>query len=534
VKLVYSRQTQQLLSEQKWDAIVIGSGLGGMTAASLLARAHKKVLILERHYISGGFTHTFKRNGFEWDVGVHYVGQMESPKSILRKIFDYVSEGQIRWAPMGAVYDRAIIEGDTYDFVPGLENQIQRLVKIFPSEEKAIRKYYRFVQKVAASSAWFFGEKTMPRWLSRTVGRLLRWRFARHADRKTYDVIRSLTANERLISVLCAQCGDYGLTPKQSSFGIHAVVVDHYLMGGSYPEGGARRIHEAIEQVLEKNEATLVLKADVVGIVVEKGRAVGVQMASGETLRAPVVISNAGIRNTFERLIPPQWRSRIDEKKELAKIKPSMAHVCLYVGLDRADEDLSLPKHNFWIYHRYDFDQANEEDSKAAESSLALTYLSFPSAKDPQWPSKHPGKSTVQIICAMNYDRVKAWEDKPWNQRGEDYELWKRRLSERLLERLYQVLPQLRGRVEYSELSTPLSTRHFTDYQRGEIYGLEHTPARFRLPFLRPRTSIKGLFLTGQDIVTVGIGGALYSGILTASVVLNKSIMGRILFKRPL
>jgi all-trans-retinol 13,14-reductase len=533
VKVIYSGQAHLHLSRQKWDVIIVGSGLGGLTAASLLARARKNVLILERHYVPGGFTHTFKRKGFEWDVGVHYVGQVESPRSILRKIFDYVSEGHLEWAPMGDVYDRAIIEGDVYDFVPGLENQIQRLIQVFPSETKAIRRYYRRVRSAAASSAWFFGEKTMPGWLSRWVGWLLRWRFQRHAAQSTYEVLRSLTSDERLISVLCAQCGDYGLTPRRSSFGIHAVVVDHYLSGGSYPRGGARRIHETIGQVFEKNGGTLALRAEVSKILVENGRTIGVKMASGETLLADNVISNAGVRNTFERLLSSEVRPRFKEADELSRVKPSTAHVCLYVGLNRSDRELNLPKHNFWIYPRYDFDKGYEE-SRSDPESVGLLYLSFPSAKDPDWAAKHPGKSTIQVISSLDYDHVKAWENKPWNRRGDDYLRFKRRIEERLLQSLFRQLPQIRGHVEYSELSTPLSTRHFTGYQRGEIYGLEHTPERFRLSILRPRTSIKGLFLTGQDIVTVGIGGALYSGILTASVVLNRSVMGRILLNRPL
>ena len=94
----------------EWDAIVIGSGIGGLTGAVLLGRyGGKRVLVLERHYEAGGFTHTFHRPGYEWDVGLHYIGQMQED-SRERRAFDHVTGGQVRWQPMPQVYDRVFIE----------------------------------------------------------------------------------------------------------------------------------------------------------------------------------------------------------------------------------------------------------------------------------------------------------------------------------------------------------------------------------------------------------------------------------------
>ena len=105
--------------EGRFDAIVIGSGIGGLASAALLARhGNKRVLVLERHSTAGGFTHTFTRPGWEWDVGVHYIGQCE-PGSPVRALFDEISEGTLRWARMPDVYDRVILGDDAYDVVPG-------------------------------------------------------------------------------------------------------------------------------------------------------------------------------------------------------------------------------------------------------------------------------------------------------------------------------------------------------------------------------------------------------------------------------
>ena len=157
------------LTKSTYDAIIIGSGVGGLTTAVFLAKAGKKVLILEKHYVPGGFTHTFKRKKFEWDVGVHYVGQVNLKNNLMRKAFDYLSDGKLKWADMGEIYDQTIIEGSTYNFKKGRENQINQMIEYFPEEENAIRKYYQLVEKIGSNYTTFFSERTMPFWLSKTL-----------------------------------------------------------------------------------------------------------------------------------------------------------------------------------------------------------------------------------------------------------------------------------------------------------------------------------------------------------------------------
>ena len=114
-------------------------------------------------------------------------------------------------------------------------------------------------------------------------------------------------------------------------------------------------------------------------------------------------------------------------------------------------------------------------------------------------------------------------------KRGEEYEALKEKIALRLLEKLYELEPQTRGKVDFYELSTPLTTKKFVNYAKGEIYGLEHTPGRFENKSLRPHTGIKGFYLTGQDISTAGVVGAMAAGLLTASAVLKKNLMKKIL-----
>ena len=130
--------------EGDFDTIVIGSGIGGLTAAVLLAReGGQRVAVLERHYTAGGYTHSFRRPGFEWDVGVHYVGEVGSADLEPRAAFDYLSCGELQWAPMGDVYDRMVFPHFTFDYTAGRDRLIQNLIDHFPNERDRIWKYFQ-------------------------------------------------------------------------------------------------------------------------------------------------------------------------------------------------------------------------------------------------------------------------------------------------------------------------------------------------------------------------------------------------------
>lgn len=154
---------QQALDD-RWDAIVIGSGIGGLTTAALLSKyASRKVLVLERHYTAGGYTHSFRRPGYSWDVGVHYVGDLQDPASPLRAAFDHLTGGKLEGAPMPDVYDRVLIGGRTFDFPTGVERLRARLKDYFPSEGAAIDGYLAAVQSAEKWSRLYFAEKAISR-----------------------------------------------------------------------------------------------------------------------------------------------------------------------------------------------------------------------------------------------------------------------------------------------------------------------------------------------------------------------------------
>lgn len=524
---------KQAKLDDRWDVIVIGSGIGGLAAAVLLSRhAGKRVLVLERHYEAGGFTHTFRRPGFEWDVGLHYIGQVQNAQEPVRRAFDHVTGGAVRWQAMPEVYDRVEIAGRRFDFTAGLERFRADLKTWFPGEAQAIDRYLAAVRSCNRASTLYHAEKAVPGPIAAVAGGMMRAPLLKWARHTTREVLESLTRNQELIGVLTAQWGDYGLPPAESSFAIHATIAEHYFNGASYPVGGAGVLAATIAKRIEAGGGMLVTSAEASMILVENGRAAGVRMADGRELRAPLVMSDAGAANTFERLLPQDLAILNHLRTPLRSIAASTAHVSLYVGLSASAEQLRLTGTNLWIHPGFDHDANVKRFARNvanADTPLPFVYLSFPSAKDPDFSRRHPGKGTIEAITMVPYEIFVPWAETRWKKRSEEYETLKQQLAARLRAELERQVPAVAGYIEHAELSTPLSTRHFMNYQRGEIYGLASTPARYVLRSLGARTPVRGLYLTGQDVASLGVAGALFGGVIAASAALRKNLFSTVL-----
>ncbi len=507
--------------DENYDAIVIGSGIGGMTTAACLSKQGKKVLVLEQHYTAGGFTHAYDRNGYEWDVGVHYIGEVGSRKSQMRQMFDFVSDGQLQWAPMDKNYDRFFIGGERFDAIAGKRDYVAALKDRFPDEHAAIDGYMKRLDMVGNAVQALTVEKLLNGVPGKLAALGRKALLPSYVNKTTYEVLRELTDNELLIAVLTGQWGDNGVPPQQSSFLIHGLIARHYLRGAYYPVGGASRIAETIIPVIQKSGGELFTYANVESILVKRNRAIGVKMQDGTEIHAPTIISNAGVFNTFEHLLPEKTSRKFGYNKRLKKVEPSIAHLGVYIGLKETAEQLDLPKTNFWIYPDSDHTSNLEAFRQDVESEFPAVYISFPSAKDPSWQTRYPGTATIEIVAPAFFEHFEAWKDEPWGKRGDDYNALKERLTDRLLAHLYDKLPQLRGKIDYCELSTPLSTDFFCFYGRGEMYGLAHDPQRFEQSWLRPKTQVPGLYLTGQDVLSCGVGGAMFAGFASALSVLG-------------
>ena len=516
--------------KDEWDAIVIGSGIGGLTTAASMAKlAGKRVLVLERHYTAGGFTHTFRRPGYEWDVGIHYIGDVGHPKAMSRRMFDFLTDGELDWEDMGEVFDRIYLGDNAYDLVKGYENYRATLHGYFPSDKDAIDQYLAKVVATVKKAQMFFAEKAVPPVVSTLFGGMMRRPTLKEATRTTREVLEELTQNQELIGVLTGQFGDYGLVPAESSFFIHSMVVAHYFRGAAYPIGGSSRIAETILPTIEAAGGEVLTNAEVDEIIIRDGKAVGVRLADGHELRAPVVVSNAGVINTFEKLVPADVSNEVGYAAKAREIGASIAHLSLYIGLEGTTEELGLEKTNLWVYRDHQHEKNFEAFRKDINAPLPVVYLSFPSAKDPDFNRRFPGKSTIEAITLGPATPFQRWANTSWKKRGDAYDELKASLTERLLNALYEKVPSVRGKVDIAELSTPLTTTNFAAHPDGAIYGLSHSPARYQQRWLRPRTPIKGLYLTGADVVSAGLVGGMMGGFVCASAVLKGNVLGQVL-----
>lgn len=515
-------------ADDHYDVIVIGSGIGGLTNAALLSKLGKKVCVLEQHYTAGGFTHTYENEGYEWDVGVHYIGDVHKPHSPLRRIFDVISDGKLKWAHMDECYDRIIIEDREYDFRVGRENFKNMLKERFPGEEAAIDEYVQIVDRCSQSMRSFF----MGQAVSPTMGKMhravRRFMVPKEATMTVREVLEGLTSNQELIGVLTGQWGDYGMPPADATFLMHASVAKHYFAGGNYPVGGSWKISETIIPVIQKSGGEVFTYAKVDEIVVEGGKACGVRLENGDVLKADKVVSSVGARLTYGKLLPEEQRAKHRYEEKLETVKPSGSSLCMFMGFKGDAEELNLPKTNLWIYPSPHHEKNVADFAEDMNAEFPLVYVSFPSAKDPEWKEHYPGKSTVQVITMAPYDWFEKWGDSTWKQRGEDYEALKDKLAQRMLKVLYKHMPQLEDALDFYELATPLSTQWFHLYDRGEIYGLDHNPERFDQDWLHPQSPVKGLYMTGQDVVTAGVGGALIAGMLTTGAMVGFKEFGKV------
>jgi len=514
LRIGYRYRPRRLAPE--YDAIVIGSGMGGLTSAALLSELGWRVCVLEQHYTAGGYTHSYDRAGYEWDVGVHYIGDVGA-KTRTRRMFDFLSDGQLEWAPMDNEYDRFYIGDKVFCARAGKQEFRDNLVAQFPHEEQAVDQYMQLLAGVGGALSMLGMERVLKPWQRLVSTPYRKWKTPDHIYRKTYDVLSELTDDQDLIATICGQWGDMGLPPKQSAFMVHAMIARHYLYGGFYPVGGSWRIADSIIPKIQKAGGEVFTYARVKRILVEDGTVSGVEMADGHHIECPCVVSSAGVDNTFNHLLPDDLVKDSGYSLAMKQVRPSIGHLGVYIGLQGTAEELGLPRTNFWIYPGNDYDAAVQEFLSDRDAPFPVVYISFPSAKDPDYLNRHPGTATIEIVAPAPYQWFEKWKDETWGKRGEDYESFKAELGERLMRHLYDKLPQLEGKVDYYEVSTPVSTEWFSAYRHGELYGLDHTPERLQQDWLGPRTRIPGLWLTGQDTLTCGVTGAMMSGLLTTT-----------------
>ncbi len=500
----------------RWDAIVVGSGIGGMAAAAALTKVGHHVLLLEQHETLGGLTHSFSRDGFRWEVGIHYLSGV-APGEPIRELLDWLSDSPIEFEPMGAVYDNLHIgsaevlslsrpyeaqERDLKDRYPGEAEAIEAWTAALREGKEAIYKVFptRAVPALAAEAMQWWNRRDLAKWCGRT----------------TEEVISDITDHPELAAVFGAQWGDHGGRPSKASFAAHALIAGAYLdCGAWYPVGGGGAFAQSIIPTITKNGGEARAGVRVQELLYDGEAVVGVRTEDGSEIYSDVVISDIGTRETVDFLLP-EGCGEEDWVNEIRALPESISHFDLFLGFEGDIEAAGATRSNHWIYPSGNVDGVWED---APDGAPPCIFVSFASLKDPAHDPGPRQRHSGEVVVWTDWSAVAPWAGIPPGARGEDYREFKRRVQETIFAEFRRAFPELADLVVFQDLSTPLSTVAFTGHRHGAFYGLDVTPERIMSDALRAKTPIKGLYLAGQDVASPGIPGALWGGLLAAASV---------------
>lgn len=499
-----------------WDAIVIGSGAGGLTAAVALARAGQRVLVLEQHYLPGGWMHSFTLDGYSFSPGVHYVGEI-GEGGALRRVFEGLGLGQSLsfWQLNPDGYDHLLIDGERFDVPSGHERRLERMICRFPELGTQLRDYFSRSRAIARDLQRCDELLSFPRvlalpWLAPS---LTRWGFSttgRLLDRSGID-------DTLARALLSARCGNHGLAPSEVSAPVHAAMTEHYENGAYYPRGGARRITAAYVKELRRNGGSLELRTRVRRILVEAGRAVGVELEDGQRILGRRVVSNADAVTTYASLLPETHALR--QRRRAQRLQPSVSCLSLFAAVDLDLRARGYDSGNYWWYRDRRVDHHYRRAAlRLPNRSIDALFVSVSSLKDPT--ARHDGRHTLEMFTFVPHAPFARWRDTD-GDRPAAYRALKARLTRQMLAAAEQVIPGLTDALTFCELGTPLTNDFYCASRQGACYGTAKTPWQVGPFAISTRAPVKNLHLCGASTLSHGVAGAVLSGLMVARDILE-------------
>ena len=491
-----------------YDVIVIGAGMGGLTAAALLAKKGFKTLLLEKEDQVGGYAVSFKRQGFLFDATGAFVGGCHEGGEFFQILNEIGAHEAIEFIPIHHVQN--IYPGFKIHLRPGgFHSFTQALFDLFPKEEKGLKTYLSMVKRIGEEIKSYSEITTLKRILFPFYFRnLVRYHRSSHQT-----ILDSLFRGEEIKMALHSL--PVTEPPSRLSFLFLAVMINKALIEGVfYPKGGMGKISEAMVNAFLRSGGELHLQTEADQILTREGRVEGVRTKEGKTFRAPLVISNIN-PNLTVKMLPVEVR-RLFAKK-WSHLEYSLSCFVLYLATDLDLKQMGLP---YFTYLRL-LSDLEEEDRILRKGEIPQNptlMVSIPTMLDSSLAP--PGQHILSVLVNVPYHYQETWG-------GGDFEKYhhiKEDFSQRILHQLEsKLIPDLRSHLLFYEAATPLTLERYTGNEMGAMYGLASTPQQ--VGNLRPphQTPIPGLFQVGHYTrPSHGIVGASLSGSIASRIILKK------------
>ncbi|OFY84258.1 MAG: phytoene dehydrogenase [Bacteroidetes bacterium RIFCSPLOWO2_12_FULL_35_15] len=505
---------------EEFDTIVIGSGSGGLASAICLSRAGQKVLVLEQHYVPGGWCHSFQLNGQRFSPGVHYLGLLEEGQSTNNLFKGLGIANDLVFFRMNKNgFEHCLFGNKRIEIPAGSNNLYEHLAKLFPEEQNKLKKYLELTEKVNHQIQLLQQMKTFLDYLTIPfrIPHLLQYSLF-----SVKKVIDRYIKDPVLKGVLCIQSGDYGLPPFKASFPFHCVLMNYYVQRGFYPMGGGAGIVKGMANTFKKHGGELRVKNKVKKILIENKQAFGVELEDGTRLFSKRVISNADPSVTYLNLV---GKENLSSKllKKLSKTKYSVTSLILFLTLDMDVKKAGIDSGNMWFLKNENIDaiyyELKESDLFEGEEFPGI-FISCTTLKD---PTCFNGRyHNLEVIAFIENESFKEFDNKS-KYHTEAYEIGKKKIINKFLNNVEKIIPGAKQHVVQAELGTPKTNQFFINSTDGNVYGTEKTFDQIGIFTFKNKSEIKNLYLCGASTLSHGVSGTAYSGVAAAASILNSS-----------
>ncbi len=499
----------------EWDVIVIGSGLTGLVTAVTLALKAKKVLVIEQHYVPGGYASCFKRRGFTFEVSLHqtvalgeggYLNKILTQLGVMDKITPIPLDSTLK------------LKTDLGDLYVGPE-YLDELSRMFPEEAEGVEELATLIDSIMSETQRAMMLSSLPRQIRRVLARLITPTIFRLHRQTLADILDAHFVDDRLKQLIAIQAGYYGLPQDRISGMFYLLDWGGFLRSGIYYlKGTSQSLSNALVERLEELGGTVMLRQEAEEIIIEEGRAVGVRSrrvrrngdGRAREFRAPVVVSNANPFYTFSRLLAGEKHIPQSYRAIMANLEPSSSAVVGYIGLDCPFETFSRDRHHSVVETHLDALDVNRTYREAvAGRNVGFDGVIHYTGMDPDLAP--PGKS---VISTIRNEFTTAWK----GLSDAAYSAKKAEVTEEILADLERRFPGIREHVEVMEVGTPRTMTRYTNNSDGAFNGFAYTVDRVGMfdGGLPAKTPVKGLYLASAWVEAVGGGhaGSIPSGFI--------------------